>query len=538
MLPLQFAHDEIWWVRRAFLVGVAVTVLLTALLTWGALAPGYLLYRDFVTVPVPLLNAAAFGAGGAPRSVPLDLVTAVAAWVAPSWLVQKILLVAPLLLAGSGVSFLLRHRAVAATIVAAVLAVWNPYVAERLLLGQAPTLLGYAMIPWLIAAVRSRRSRGVRIALVTLAALPAVLTPAGGVMALFVVIVATASLTTGRRIVDATLLGLPVLGLCLPWILVGLRDPTRGAMPSGATAFAVAPDSPAGVIGSVLTLGGVWAPGARLASRATWPALVAELVVVVVAIYSWWRLRRDPRLRRQADLALAAYGLVVVVVLLAAGTALPFWRSLQQVPGVAILRDTHRLLGFAAMSLSLLCGIGAGQVCSALARWSGPRRWLPTVAGVVALVGIGLLSAPDLAARLRAELHPVTFPTQWAQVVAAVNRSPGDGSVLILPWQPFRQTPWAGPQPFLDPLPRALDVEVVSARDLLVTRGGRDLWVSGEDPPQAEQWRRGRVDSAELRGLGVGWLVEWLDSPGALPTRHEGMANVLVTAHWRVWRVG
>jgi hypothetical protein len=357
-------------------------------------------------------------------------------------------------------------------------------------------------------------------------------------MALFVVIVATASLTTGRRIVDATLLGLPVLGLCLPWILVGLRDPTRGAMPSGATAFAVAPDSPAGVIGSVLTMGGVWAPGARLASRATWPALVAELVVVVVAIYSWWRLRRDPRLRRQADLALAAYGLVVVVVLLAAGTALPFWRSLQQVPGVAILRDTHRLLGFATMSLSLLCGIGAGQVCSALARWSGPRRWLPTVAGVVALVGIGLLSAPDLAARLRAELHPVTFPTQWAQVVAAVNRSPGDGSVLILPWQPFRQTPWAGPQPFLDPLPRALDVEVVSARDLLVTREGRDLWVSGEDPPQAEQWRRGRVDSAELRGLGVGWLVEWLDSPGALPTRHEGMANVLVTAHWRVWRVG
>ena len=387
MLPSQRARAETRRVWTAFLVGVAVTVALTALLTWGAMAPRYLLYRDFVTVPDPVLNAAAFGAAGAPRSVPLDLVTALAAMVAPSWLIQKILMVAPLLFAGSGTSFLLRHRGVAATIVASVLAVWNPYVAERLLLGQSPTLLGYAMIPWLLAAVRSERSRGFRIALVTLAALPALLTPVGGVMALLTVIVAAASLPTGRRVVDAALLGLPVLGLCLPWILSGLSDPTRGAMPAGATAFGVATDSPGGVIGSVLTLGGVWAPSARLDSRATWLALVAEIVLVVVAVYSWWVVRRDPQWRRTADLGLAAYGLVVVVVLLVGGPALPLWRSLQQVPGVAMFRDTHRLLGFAAMSLALLCGVATFHLCSALARWRGPRRWLPTVAGVVTLVG-------------------------------------------------------------------------------------------------------------------------------------------------------
>jgi len=276
--------------RGAFLVGLAVTAALTAFLTWRAMAPGFLLYRDFVTVPVPVLNAAALGAGGAPRSVPLDVVTALTSWLVPSWLLQKVLLVAPLLLAGSGVSFLLRHRGFAATIVGSVLAVWNPYVAERLLLGQSPTLLGYAMIPWLIAAVRSQRSRGWRIVLVTLASLPAALTPVGGVMALLTVIIAAASRTNGRRVADAALLGLPVLVLALPWILTGLRDPTRGATPSGATAFAVAADSPGGVIGSVLTLGGVWAPGARLASRATVTTLAAELVLVVVAICSWWGL--------------------------------------------------------------------------------------------------------------------------------------------------------------------------------------------------------------------------------------------------------
>ena len=524
--------------RGAFLVGVAVTVALTAFLAWAAMAPGLLLYRDFVTVPVPVLNAAALGAGGAPRSVPLDVVTAVTSLLVPSWLVQKVLLDAPLLLAGSGASFLLRHRGSAATIVGSVLAVWNPYVAERVLLGQAPSLLGYAMIPWLIAAVRSPRSRGWRIALVILAALPAALTPVGGVMALMTVIIAAASLTSGRRVADAALLALPVLLLALPWIFTGLRDPTRGATPAGATAFAVAADSPGGVIGSVLTLGGVWAPGARLASRATVTTLAAELVLVVVAICSWWGLRRDPRLRRPADLALGAYVLVVFAVLLAAGPVLPLWRSLQVVPGVAMLRDTHRLIGFAAMSLALLGGLAASGAVFALARQRGPRRWLPSIAGVLALVGMGLLSAPDFAARLGTELHPVTFPRQWSQVVAAVDGSPGGGSALILPWQPFRQTLWAGPQPFLDPLPRALSTDVVSARDLLVSRGGRDLWVGGEDPPQAPQWRRGQIDSAELRRLGVRWLVEWLDSPGKLPTTHQGLTKVLDGAHWRVWRVG
>jgi hypothetical protein len=334
-----------------------------------------------------------------------------------------------------------------------------------------------------------------------------------------------------------------VIVLCLPWVVAGLRDPSLGATPSGATAFGVIADSPAGVIGSVLTLGGVWAPGAVLASRATVGALLAELILVLVAICSWWFVRRDPRLRGAADLALAAYALTVSLVLLAAGPASSWWRSLQVVPGVAMLRDTHRLLGFAAMAVALLCGLAASQAVLALGRQAGPRSLLPSAAGVVALVSVGLLSAPDLAARLNIELEPVAFPGEWAQVVAAVDEpTPGGpssgGSVLILPWQPFRQTAWAGPRPFQDPLPLALRADVVSARDLLVVRGGRTLWVGGEDPTQAEQWRRGQVDSVGLRRLGIGWLVEWVDSPGSLPAEHRGLTRVLDGPHWRVWRIG
>ena len=47
--------------------------------------------------------------------------------------------------------------------VAATLAVWNPYVAERLLQGHWSLLVGYGCLPWVAATVlrmRTSRTRG------------------------------------------------------------------------------------------------------------------------------------------------------------------------------------------------------------------------------------------------------------------------------------------------------------------------------------------------------------------------------------------
>lgn len=533
--------------RRAFAAGAVASVALTLALTAGALRPGYLLYRDFVTVPDPVLGANILGGDGAPRAVPLDLVTALATTVMPSWLFQKLLLVAPLLLAGMGAAWLVRRRGVAPAVAAATVAIWNPYVAERLLLGQAPTLLGYATIPWLVAAVIAKRSVQQRAWLILLCAAPAAITPAGGVMALVTVFVAAVFLARlggdrgrGDRPGWSQIAAwcAPVVFLCLPWIVAGLRAPSRGAEPNGADAFAVAADAPGGLVTSVMTLGGVWAPGATPASRSHGWTLACGLLLVLISAATWWHLRRGGRSRRmRADVAGAAYLAPIFFALLVAGPALPWWRALQQIPGIALLRDTHRLLGFAAMALAVLTGAGVDLAARSMKPEPGTARRVMALGVGTSLCALAVLSVPDLAGRLHRDLRPVAFPGEWTKLVDTINAGSSDDSVLVLPWQPFRRTAWAGDQPFLDPLPRALRPAVLSAHDLVVRRGGREVQVSGEDARHGTDWRSGRLDAVVARSLGIRWVVQWQDSPGRKVGATAGLNLVIDGDHWRLWRV-
>lgn len=551
----------------AVVAGLTVTLLATGLLLGAVVgaAPrdGVFLFRDFVTVPDPVFGANTLGGAGAPRAVPLDAVVTALSGVLSAGVVARLLLVAPLLLVGSGMTVLLRRHGPVATAVGAGLAITNPYVAERLLLGQAPSLLGFAMIPWLVVAVRSRLPLSVRVLLVLAAAIPAGLTPVGAVTAAVTVLVTVLAVgpRTGRpplraRALECFALLAPVVLVSLPWILAGLAHPTAGAAADGANAFAVRSDGPLGVVGSVATLGGVWAGGAVPDSRGTLWVVLLQGALVLAAVLAWWLLRgratraaergrhpASPR-PRTLDVVLAAYLGTVVAVLLLAGPLMPAWRLAQQVPGVALLRDTHRWLGWAALAVAALVALGAAQLARLVrARLTeglaehpdgGGRRSrlseLVAAGGTAAMISLGVLTVPDVPGRLAVDLRSVAMPSEWHTVVELVNA--GDGRVLVLPWQPFRQVDWVGPVQFLDPFPRALEPEVVHARDLTVRRDGVEWNVGGEDPP-VNGVGEGVLDTAALRAAGITRVLIWQGSPGEVP-RHEGLTVTHEGTDWVV----
>lgn len=138
--------------RRTGLIAPLYAFGLAAAITAPLAAPGYLLIRDAVSTPRSYLTDAALGVGeAAPRAVPQDFFIALVTTLVDGGILVKMLLAVGLWLAGWGAARLVGHLVPTAGIpgelVAATIAIWNPYVAERLLQGHWSLLIGYGCLP-------------------------------------------------------------------------------------------------------------------------------------------------------------------------------------------------------------------------------------------------------------------------------------------------------------------------------------------------------------------------------------------------------
>jgi len=146
--------------RARSFIAPAYALVLALLVTAPLLAPGYLLLRDAVATPRSYLSDSAMGLSeAAPRALPQDFVVALATGLVDGGLVVKVLLVTGLFLAGWGAARLaatvVPDAGVAGQFVAVTIAIWNPYIAERLLQGHWSLVVGYACLPWIATTMRS-----------------------------------------------------------------------------------------------------------------------------------------------------------------------------------------------------------------------------------------------------------------------------------------------------------------------------------------------------------------------------------------------
>jgi len=466
------------WVSRIRSTAPAGIVgLLLGMLALGpGLAPGYLLSYDMVFVPRPPFNAAMFGLGGTlPRAVPSDAVVTMLAHVLPADFVQKLLLLAIFVLACSGVAVLLRAEHWMAQLAAGVCYAWNPFVAERLILGQWALLLGYAGLPWVLRSLTSpAATRWRQAGLLALALVPAAI---GGFSAMCVsglVVLPVAASGTGQAIrerVAAVVAALGVLTvLSLPWLVPALTR-TVLTSPAGAAAFAARADTPFGSAGSLLMLGGVWnaqvvPAGYGGTGSALW------LVLVLAAIGSFALLGRH----RWPGLGFAAVaGFAVAAVGVTGGgqgvlrSMIAFW------PGFAVLRDGQQFV--APLALAEAAGVGLGV------SWLMRRPRPFGMKEGKALIGIALLIAPivllpGLAWGAGNRLRPVQYPADWLVARNLIDSDRARGDVLLLPWAAYRRFGWNGGEAVLDPWPRLVRRQVIWNDAVQVGA----VTIPGEDP--------------------------------------------------------
>jgi hypothetical protein len=495
-----------------------------ALLILGpALGPGYLLVRDMVWVPDLAMRSGFLGLGpGLPRAVPSDAVVAILDQVVPGMLLQKAMLVAALAAGGVGATRLLDPGAgLVVRLVVVTVYGWNALVAERLLMGAWPVLVGYAVLPWVLAAGRRWRTEG-RLPRSLLVLVPlGCLSASAGLATAVALLAATAR--RGRTL-RAVLLAAAANA---PWWVAGLLHASSATSDSvAAEVFALRGEGSVPGPLAALTLGGIWNTAVHPDSRTGvlgWLALVAFVGLAAVGWRSWWR-RTAARDRTTLLVCWAiGWGIAVLTWL---SPALVGWAS-EHVPGAGVVRDGARALVLCAPLLVVLVGEGV-RVLSRLAPPVTAARVL-LAAGAV-LLPVALL--PDLGFGVSQRLQPAHYPAGYGEARDLLEGSRGD--VLVLPLTSYRAPEWNHGHLVLDPVGRYLTPDYV-ASDVLVVDG---VPLSGEDP-RVDEAARALAEptpderSAALARLGIGSVVADPTAPGDQPPDLTG-EQLLDTADLRV----
>ncbi len=511
-------------------------VLLSMLLLGPALAPGFVLTYDMVFVPRQDLLPASIGLGGGlPRAVPQDAVVAVLSTVVDgAWLQHAVLLAIPIL-AGMGTARLVRPAGRGAQLVAATLAIWNPFLVERLVQGHWALLLAYAATPWAIAsAIRVRtRGRGVT-PLIGWCALGA-LVPSGGIL---VAVVAVPIALIGG-VADAkrkVVLAVSAVAVNLPWIVPALLHPDAGtADAAGASVFALRSEGPWGAAVTALGGGGLWNADAVPASRETPAAVVLTVLVFAAAIAGW------PSLRRMLGRAVAGWWTAIAIlgwVMAVVSTLAPtLWASvITSVPGAGLARDSQKLLAPLVLLLAVTAALGLRRGWQRVSDASARRSLI----AASVLIPIALL--PDAALGVGGRLSAVDYPEQWHQMrqfFADQHQTQGD--VVVLPWSTFRVFDFNAGRTVLDPAPRWLPRTSIAADALPVSRGGDIVVISGDDPRSRVLGRtldEGRPLSEVMPELGARWvLVESAQRPEPEPQALAGLEPVWLEGDLAVWEL-
>lgn len=514
------------WIAPCYALG------LTLLILAPLLGPGYLLLRDAVSTPRSYLTDAALGLGEvSPRAVPQDFAVALASRLVDGGIVVKALLVAALWLAGFGaarlVAAVLPDAGLPGQLVAITVAIWNPYVAERLLQGHWSLLVGYGCLPWVAAAMLSLRSGSAGLfGLVFFLAL-AGLTPTGLLLAAVVALFCVAAPGDGPPRWWCAVSSVAISATAaLPWLMaLVVGSASAQGESDGVPAFAARAEPGLGTLGSLAGLGGIWNADAVPGSRTTLFALLATAVLLGVVGLGYSTVRELPAAR---PLLVLAGATVVLFAVLATGPGLAILRwATEVVPGLGMLRDGQKWVALAMPGYALA---GAGAVAAL------QDRLAPARAALVCCVAL-VLVLPDLAWGVGGRVAPVHYPSGWATVAAKLNADPRP--VAVLPADTMRRFPWAGEAPVLDPLPRWVRAEVLTTGDLTV--GEQTVPGEGSHARAVQQALLAGVEPALLGVNGVGWVVKETVVNGEMGSAAKTLIRLPVSyrdSDFTVYRVG
>jgi hypothetical protein len=460
-----------WLARRLGWCLAAMVIVLDLAIVAPLLGHGTLQLLDFGDYPVgphPPFAPSAYGfPPGITNRAPVE---AVLYWFFqgipwPPLRLLPFVAVAPLACASFARIFPGRWLAIS---VATVLFTVNPFVYERMANGQVYVVLGYALLPVLLAlAVRPLASL---VAAVALGGLVFAVDAAVSVHYLFIgglllLTVAVAHLACRRAKEVLASAGSAACGMVLSlyWLIPAaravrtMRPPVTGL---DLAVFQTLGDRVWGLAVNIAGLYGFWRPGPPLVKNylSGWPfLLLAILTVAGFGLHGLWA--RGGGAGRPLAFSCAVLG--IAGALLAAGTQGPaggiYAWLFAHLPGFKVMREPGKFSALLALAYACCFGAGAEAVVRPLAR-NATR-----IACVCCLAAVPLLYGCTEFWGFAGYARPAEYPTSWAAADRAM--SPG-AEALALPWLAYLRVPWMGDRVVADPMQGYFDRPVISADNL------------------------------------------------------------------------
>lgn len=413
-----------------------------------ALRYGYVFLLD---MPWPQkFQLSDFTASGSAH-VPISVLLTLANKVLPAWVLQKIVLVSILTLAGFSMYRLHRHfkvprsRRYAAGIVYAC----NPFVLERLAGGQWLLLLGYAMLPFFVSrlvlfARNPNRKNTIRLAILY-GIYPIISVHWWYIITLCIIPLAFKWLhsmirkksTNKIRVMSyVAALALLVGLLNFRWLLSLLKGTSKLSDISVADfrLFATAGDGLFGSIGAVVSLYGFWQQHYAMPAVEGLMSLMLPLIFLLLSAAGAWYLYK-----KFGKIAAYPFALLPIIIILASGfgspLTLPFTSvMIRLVPGYMGLRDTGKLVGVIAAIYAFYLPYGLAVLQRELKKaWSILSNRRLIAGGFLLVYGVMMLGGFW---GLNGQLKAYPYPKGWAEAETFLQVQ-GAQKIVVMPWRGY-----------------------------------------------------------------------------------------------------
>lgn len=437
------------WKPTSLYSGVALLIL------WPLLGPGYILTLDMVFAPklaMPEVVTSSYMLHAALHLLNLLI---------PSDVIQKLLLFAILLLSGLGMHRLMRLlqpqsisaiAAQSAAYASGLLYMINPFTYSRFMAGQYSVLLGYACLPFFVAALLrffqepSLKKSIILAAWTTIIGIVSIHTL--GLVFVVAFIVLAQSAWKHRRDIQllkrfakwGTVVAAVFFVTSSYWLvpLIQGSGPTAVSIAtfraSDQSAFATDGDGVIGKLVHVMRLQGFWTEREGLyllpqdELRIWGVAVILVWTLVVVGGMATWRQKRE--------LGVLFTVSIVVAALLATGVGTTWLAN--YIPFFAGYREPQKFVAIIALGYAVFVGFAVAKLIGMIHTKVGRVG----VAIGFALILIGF--TPVMFRGFDGQLVPRQYPPDWHTMNERLNNDDGEYKVLFLPWHLYMRYQFAG----------------------------------------------------------------------------------------------